>query len=276
MRSGTVTGCLSLAVLLLALCGWSARAQSGGNDLETRLGLADLAPYRAALLGKATADDPHASDPSRLVSFRDLWDHPATWRGRRVQVQGRVVRIFRQGALGSFPPLVEVWLSTPAGNLLCVVFPQDEGAERKSESPEPGKQVTFTGTFLKSIRYIAAAEPRLAPLIVGDRPPAPSAEAPAGEPTAATTLRAIGASPGPDRSMGQRFESWSPAAWMLGIALGLVATAVLAWQHLRKPGSVKPLVTRHQNEGPAPTDPPLEFIETEPMNGTVLPDARSH
>ena len=36
--------------------GWSSRAQSGGDDLETRLGLADLAAYRAALSGKATAD----------------------------------------------------------------------------------------------------------------------------------------------------------------------------------------------------------------------------
>jgi hypothetical protein len=63
---------------------------------------------------------------------------------------------------------------------------------------------------------------------------------------------------------------------MLGIALGLVAAAVLAWQHLRKPVSATPSVTRRKSESSAPTDPLLEFIETEPMNGTAFPDARSH
>ena len=89
MRRGLVTGWSWLAVLLLAHGGWSGRAQSGSDDLETRLGLADLAAYRAALSGKATADDAHASGPMRPVTFHDLWDHPETWRGRRVQVRGR-------------------------------------------------------------------------------------------------------------------------------------------------------------------------------------------
>ena len=76
--------------------------------------------------------------------------------------------------------------------------------------------------------------------------------------------------------MGRRFESWSPAAWMLGIALGLAGAAVLAWQHVRRPLAAKPLGTRHKNQGSAAADPPLVFLETEPENGTALPDARSH
>ncbi|MGZ3302185.1 MAG: hypothetical protein ACXWO3_15020, partial [Isosphaeraceae bacterium] len=91
-------------------------------------------------------------------------------------------------------------------------------------------------------------------------------------------FRAIGASPEPEweRPMGRRFESWSPVAWMLGIALGLAGAAVLAWQHVRRPLAAKPLATRHKNQGSAAADPPLVFLETEPVNGTALPDARSH
>ena len=58
-----------------------------------------------------------------MVGFRELWDHPETYRGRRVQVEGRVVRRFRQGAFGTFPPLDEVWAVSPAGDPFCLVFP---------------------------------------------------------------------------------------------------------------------------------------------------------
>lgn len=262
-----------LLALLLIHGGWSSRAQSGGDDLESRLGLADLAAYRAALSGKATADNAHAADLARPVTFRDLWHHPETWRGRRVQVQGRVARIFRQDAVGSFPPLVEAWLSTPEGDLFCVDFPT-------GGVPEPGQQVTFSGTFLRAIRYAGNDQPRLAPWIVGDRPPSSVIVArTVGEPAAAA-LRAMGASPAPELDMemdqDRRLESWSPAGWMLGIALGLIGAAVLAWQHLRQPVSAKRSGTRHKNQGSAAADPPLVFVETEPVNGTALPDAGSH
>jgi hypothetical protein len=262
-----------LAVLLLAHGGWTSRAQSGSDDLETRLGLADLAAYRAALSGKTTAADAHAAEPVPPVTFRDLWDHPETWRGRRVQVQGKVARIFRQDAVGGFPPLAEAWLSTPEGDLFCTVFPTAGVAD-------PGQNVTFTGRFLRTIRYAGSDQPRLAPWIVGDRPPSSVALAPrASEPAAAaTTFRAIGSSPEPEweRQMGRRFESWSPAAWMLGIALGLAGAGVLAWLHVRRPLAAKPRGTRHKNQSSAAADPPLVFLETEPVNGTALPDARSH
>ncbi|MGA2706026.1 MAG: hypothetical protein ABSH35_33705 [Isosphaeraceae bacterium] len=275
MRRGLVIGWRWLAVLLLAHGGWSSRAQSGSDDLETRLGLADLAAYRAALSGKTTADDAHAAEPVPPVTFHDLWDHPENWRGRRVQVRGTVARIFRQDAVGGFPPLAEAWLSTPQGDLFCTVFPT-------AGVPDVGQKVTFTGRFLKTIRYVGSDQPRLAPWIVGDRPPSSAALAPrANEPAAAAAaFRAIGASPEPEpeweRQMGRRFESWLPGAWMLGIALGLAGAGVLAWQHVRRPLAARPRGTLHKNQGSAAADPPLVFLETESVNGTALPDARSH
>jgi len=275
MRRGLVIGWRWLAVLLLAHGGWSSRAQSGSDDLETRLGLADLAAYRAALSGKTTADDAHAAEPVPPVTFHDLWDHPENWRGRRVQVRGTVARIFRQDAVGGFPPLAEAWLSTPQGDLFCTVFPT-------AGVPDVGQKVTFTGRFLKTIRYVGSDQPRLAPWIVGDRPPSSAALAPrANEPAAAAAaFRAIGASPEPEpeweRQMGRRFESWLPGAWMLGIALGLAGAGVLAWQHFRRPLAARPRGTRQKNQSSAAADPPLVFLETESVNGTALPDARSH
>ena len=138
--------------------------------------------------------------------------------------------------------------------------------------PKPGRRVTFTGTFLKTIRYPAADLARLAPLIVGDRPPTMTREPrsagnlprPAGQLARAT----------PDR----RSEVWTPAAWVLSLALGLAAAAVLAWQHVRgaPPSRRKRLLTRGQRQASAAPLPPLEFLDldTEPDDGAVVHDAR--
>ena len=76
--------------------------------------------------------------------------------------------------------------------------------------------------------------------------------------------------------MGRQFESWSQAAWMLGIALGLAGAGVLVWQHFRWPLAVRSRRTRQDNQGSTAVNPPLVFLETEAVNGTALPDARSH
>ena len=102
------------------------------------------------------------------VKFKDLWNRPDVFRGRRVTVQGRVARIFRQGPVGSFPPLAEVWITSPAGDPFCVVFPAARSiddmrrlaviepmdrsqaprdADRADVMPELGRTVRFTGTF---------------------------------------------------------------------------------------------------------------------------------
>jgi len=256
----------------LAACQSVATAQDQADDKEQAFGLADVPAEHAALAGKATVDGPHAADPPRAVSFRDLWDHPDDWRGRRVVVRGTVARVFRQGAVGSFPPLVEGWLSTPAGDLLCVVFPRLGPGDRPIE---PGHKVAFTGTFLRPIRYAAADQPRLAPLIVGDRPPAPVKGAP-GEGSDAAALRSIGASPVPDSRPPPAADSWSAAGWAFGLILGLGAAAALAWQHLRKPFPANFTSRRVGRSGPADGQAgevaPLEFVRTEPSDDAILHD----
>ena len=114
---------VSSVILAPGLCGWSAAADS---ETKGRLTLTDLAGYRAALLGKPTADHSWAGRAPIRVTFKDLWNRNESLRGRRVTVQGRVSRIFRQGPVGSFPPLAEVWIASPAGDPFCAVFPQPE------------------------------------------------------------------------------------------------------------------------------------------------------
>src|SRR5438045_2123290 len=107
--------CKLIAVLMLVHLGFSAaggssRAEGRGTSRDRDQGqddqwsLADLAGYRAALTGRATADDARPSDPPAPVRFRDLWERPGAFQGRRVSIRGRVERIFRQGPVGSFPP----------------------------------------------------------------------------------------------------------------------------------------------------------------------------
>ena len=112
-----------MAVILVAP---RCRASSLDDNPQTshQLTLADLAAYRAALSGKPTADDARLSDPSAQVKFKDIWNRPDVFQGRRITIQGRVARIFRQGPVGTFPPLAEVWITSPAGDPSCVVFPQ--------------------------------------------------------------------------------------------------------------------------------------------------------
>ena len=117
-----------------ALCTAFASVRARRTIPDDRLGLADLPAEHAALAGKATIDGPEAHAPPQTVTFRDLWNHPETWRGRRVRVQGTIARVFRQGAVGSFPPLAEAWLSTPEGDLLCVVFPQEDRRGQKTHT----------------------------------------------------------------------------------------------------------------------------------------------
>ena len=286
-RFRQLTAVLMLILLWLSAAGGSSRAEDPGQDVklsprtssqtprpsdggedsdrDDELNLADLTAYRAALSGKATADDARSSDPSARVGFRELWQRSDAHRGRRVTVEGRVARIFRQGPVGSFPPLIQVWAYSPAGDPFCLVFPRPTGPTTPGPDPEPraaspqvnrpaedahptptaipvlGQTVQFTGTFLKMVRYAAGDGPRLAPLIVGDGPPAPAARAqgnrlspmptppvplpPRPRSSAPSGARAPGC--GPDR------WAWSPTSWGLGLTLAAVAAGILAWQHLR-------------------------------------------
>ena len=84
----------------------------------SRLGLADLpAAHGRPSRGRRPIDGAAGRGRhSRPVSFRDLWDHPDDLaRAAGDGPRDRVVRVFRQEAVGEFPPLVEAWLSTPEG-----------------------------------------------------------------------------------------------------------------------------------------------------------------
>ena len=224
------------SVVVVLIHPWLSRVEGQ----EDRFGLADLAGYRAALSGKATADDAGAAAPPAQVRFRDLWERPDAFRGRHVVVEGQVVRIFRQEAVGSFPALAEVWISAMSGDPFCLVFPQ----AGPIPVPELGREVRFTGTFLKMVRYAARDGPRLAPLIVGDRPPASAVLSAKG-----------GHSPNPVISLDH--WSWSLATWSLGLSVAALSGGLLARWHLNTL-SRKPARTVRT---PVADDPPLEFIE---------------
>jgi hypothetical protein len=204
---------------------------------ESALTIADLAAYREALSGKGATAVPPAP-----VGFRALWEHPEVYRGRRVQVRGRLVRRFRQGPFGTFPALEEAWVVSPAGDPLCLVFPatatpSSGAATAKAKAPDPTSgQVRFAGKFLKVVKYQGGDGPRLAPLIVGPAPPSAIATATDREPR-----------PSPTRVPG---AGWTRLDWALGLAGALLVVLVLARQHLRRPA--RPL-GRIGEDTPAPT-----------------------
>jgi hypothetical protein len=199
-------------------------APAGVSADDSHLGLADLEAYRVALATK-----PDGSAP--LVGFRDLWDRPEAYVGRPVRVEGRVARLFRQPRLGEFPPLVEAWVVSPAGDPFCLVFPQVEGRS----TPEVGALVRFSGTFLKRIKYQGGDTARVAPLLVGPEGPSESSE----------SSEAAG-------------KSWSSTDWMMGLGAVVVISLVLARRHLNRP-----------TEPAASYDPPPIFVDGQPGPGLV-------
>jgi hypothetical protein len=175
---------LIIAVTTVLVAEGHPWASVGDDNIETiaQLTLADLAAYRMALSGKATADAAESTDLPVSVGFKDLWEHSEHFRGRRVVVEGRVSRIFRQGPIGQFPPLAELWVGSSAGDPFCLVVPQSietspsaasTGGGKRSEAqvaiPEMGTRIRFTGTFLKMVRYVAGDVARSAPLLVGNQ-----------------------------------------------------------------------------------------------------------
>jgi hypothetical protein len=185
---------------------------------ESALTVADLAAYRAALSGTGVREK------AVPVGFRELWDHPATYQGRRVQVEGRIVRRFRQGAFGTFPPLEEAWAFSPAGDPFCLVFPETSNGEKSPGRAVQGQgqdqdQVRFVGTFLKRVEYQGGDGPRLALLIVGPAPPVAVR-------LASNSKSSTAEDPG---------FHLSRLDWAIGLAAAAVVAMVLARQHLRGP-----------------------------------------
>jgi hypothetical protein len=230
---------LTLAALALGFLLWASPTLADDAPSkqpprpETDLTLADLAPYREALHGKP-------GGPATAVAFRALWDSPERYKGRRVRVEGRIARRFRQGAFGTFPPLIEAWPVSPSGDPLCIVFPDPKPTEPGPSTSAPGATVAFEGVFLRLVRYPGGDTARLAPLIVGDHPP-----------------ELLSASPVSKPDVGENETAWggfSRLDWALGIAAAAVVMLVLARQHLGRPLQ-RPL--RVETE----VDPPPEFVD---------------
>ena len=148
---------LSATSCLIVLC---IAGTAPAQDADSRLNLADLAAYRAALRPPAAG-----ADAAIYAGFGEIWSRPERFQGKRVRVEGQLARTFSTAAVGAFPDLTEAWLTTPSENPFCLVYPKDRG------SPRLGTKLVFEGTFLKLVRYQGGDEPRLAPLIVGPGPP---------------------------------------------------------------------------------------------------------
>jgi hypothetical protein len=227
------------AVVLMTLVG-PGRAQErdarqdppqAGSDLA----LTDLAVYRSALDGKPPG-------PALPVTFRALWDHPERYQGHRVRVEGRVQRRFHQGAFGTFPPLVESWVVSPAGDPFCLVFPDPPG--RPPDDPSaPGALVEFEGVFLRQVRYRGGDAPRLAPLIVGDQTPKVTLAAPPKPRPGGPEGGRVGGSGG-----------FSTVEWSLGLGAAVLVALVLAFQYLRQP----PRRSLHLETN---VEPPPDFVD---------------
>jgi hypothetical protein len=123
---------------------------------------ADLPKYREALAAASPAEP-----PPRPVKFAELWRDADRFVGRRVIVEGVVVRRFGQGPIGEFPALTEAWIDAGEKNLICLAFPT---TAQSRLALGQGEGIRFSGTFLKTLRYRADVD-RLAPLIVGAGPP---------------------------------------------------------------------------------------------------------
>jgi hypothetical protein len=222
----------SVASLWLFVLGFCARADAGDDRGEPALSLSDLAPYRAALEGKPAG-------PAESVTFRELWDHPERHQGRRVRVEGRVVRRFRQEAFGTFPPLVEAWAVSPAGDPFCLIFPAPTGPSGPGTDPAPGASVRFEGTFLRRLRYQGGDTDRLAPLIVGDRPPSVTSAAPR---------------PGNPLNFSPNEGRRARVDWAIGLVAAVFVALVLAYRHTQAPPR------RPQKPG-RDLEPPPEFVD---------------
>ena len=156
-----------------------------------------------------------------------------------------------------------MWITSPAGEPFCVVFEPrviDDTRRDRYLSLMSAGVARFTGTFLKMVSYSASDGKRLAPLIVGERPPiyAPgtsvNADANLPRDNSAEVFRIIG---GNNASAGRRPSIG--ANWVLALVMAIVAAGIITWQHVRTP------VRRHRSVQHLPDrlnhdDPPPEFI----------------
>lgn len=202
---------------------FAASSVAAGEPAD--LALTDLPEYRVALEGQP-------DEPAVGVTFRQLWDQPEHFRNHRVRVEGRLIRRFRQPALGTFPALAEAWAVSPAGDPFCFVSPDT------SREIALGSLVAFEGTFLRQVAYKGSDAARLAPLIVGKEGP-----------------RVVA----PPREADETSPVGEPIGWLWGV-VGLTAAAILGLALARRHLTARPerRPRRRDDDGPPP-----EFVDPE-------------
>ena len=186
-------------------------------DAISPLDLADVTAYL-----RAFETDPDA--PAVPVDRVGLLERPGVWKGRRVEVAGRIARRFTQGAWGDLPALAEVWIVDARQGPLCLIHPLDAppgGNGSSPPAPRRGDWVTFRGISIRPLRYGATADgrQRVAPLLAGPASPVPSAR-PGGETVP----------PGLDFAAQRRIMDWG-----LTILLGSLALMMLLRVRLSTP-----------------------------------------
>jgi hypothetical protein len=215
----TALGWMVAAIAVLAL-------RATGEDRP--MSLPDLPALRDAVRSPSEGQAP-------AVSFRRLWEAPDLYRGRRVTVEGRAQRRFRQEPLGSFPALSELWAADEAGNPFCLVYPA------VPDEPPLGAKVRFAGTFLRPLRYQGGDGPRLAPLLAGPEAPAVVETPPV---------------PG-------RFQALTRGDWIFGGIVAAIVVLVLVTRTLARPRPPR----RPAWNGPEPEFLRPDPIKSEPAGG---------
>jgi hypothetical protein len=224
---------------------------------KTTLTVRDTPAY-AELLQRArrTPGEILAARSRRDVSFRELVQRPARYRGLPIHIEGTAFQIYRvddvSPDLSPQGHLHEAWVVPADGPSYpyCVVF----------ETPPQGlpggrdlrEYVGFDGYFLKLLAYEAGDTPRFAPLLVGRLGWSPPG--------------AEGASPDQAEGFDQR--------WMLGILLVLMLVSLMRWGLMLRRRSVagsrssRPPLPRSETIEPAELE---AFLNNPPPGENVRP-----
>jgi hypothetical protein len=197
----------SIGLALVLVIQGPLMAQSSTAIAPSGLELGDLKAYRAALSDQTIAT-------AQVTPIRRLFDQSSDLIGQRVSIEGRVTRRFSQPAVGEFPPLTESWISSPGGNVACIVHP----ALEQDATIRLGSFVHFTGIYLKRLQYQGSDQSRFAPMIVGGAPP---------------ILRQR--SPSPSDQSDQLGRLWGRTDWIVGFIAGGLVLLLLATRMLRAP-----------------------------------------
>jgi hypothetical protein len=110
---------------------------------------------------------------SRWVTFDDLWNHPAEYRGRVIRVQGTMIRLRAhkvrkpEATAQGIDFIYEGWVvgQTPHRNPYCIIFVTlPDGLEPQETMNQP---ITFYGYFIKRFIYDAQTATRQTNLLIG-------------------------------------------------------------------------------------------------------------